>query len=84
MPGPCTTGGAGEASDTLTLKNGSTAITDAMDWSGADTVVVRAGQIDDAADELAIDDVLTAVPSDDDSGDDLGAGILYVLCEPIA
>lgn len=47
------TAGAGGASDTITVKNGSTAITDAMSINVADKVVVRAGTIDDAAHEIA-------------------------------
>lgn len=42
------TAGAGGASDTITVKNGSTAITNAMDINVADKVMVRAGTIDDA------------------------------------
>lgn len=42
------TAGAGGASDTITVKNGTTAITDAMDINVADKAVVRAGTIDDA------------------------------------
>ena len=78
------TGGAGEASDTLTIKNGSSAITNALDWSGADKAVVRAAEIDDAQHELQADDELTASPADNDAGDDVGAGVVYVLCERIA
>lgn len=47
------TGGAGGSGDTITVKNGSTAITDAMDINVADKVVVRAGTIDDAQQEIA-------------------------------
>lgn len=47
------TAGAGGASDTITVKNGSTAITDAMSINVADKVVVRAGTIDDAQHEIA-------------------------------
>ena len=42
------TAGAGGASDTLTVKNGATAITDAMSINIADKAIVRAGTIDDA------------------------------------
>jgi hypothetical protein len=78
------TGGAGEASDTLTIKKGSTAIFDALDWSGADKAIVRVTEVDDAQHELQVDDELTVSPSDNDAGDDVGAGIVYVLCERIA
>ena len=47
------TGGAGGASDTITVKNGTTAITNALDINVADKVVVRAGTIDDASFEIA-------------------------------
>ncbi len=43
------TGGAGGAADTITVKNGATAITNAMDINVSDKVVVRAGTLDDAA-----------------------------------
>lgn len=47
------TGGAGGGSDTIQVKNGATAITNAMDINVADTTVVRAGTIDDAQHEIA-------------------------------
>lgn len=47
------TAGAGGANDTITVKNGATAITDAMSINVADKVVVRAGTIDDAQHEIA-------------------------------
>lgn len=47
------TAGAGGTSDTITVKNGSTAITDALDINVADKVVVRAGTIDDAQASVA-------------------------------
>ena len=45
--------GAGVANTTLQVKNGASAITDAMAASGADTAVVRAATIDDAQHEIA-------------------------------
>lgn len=45
--------GAGIATTTLQVKNGANAITDAMDASGSDTDLVRAGNIDDANYEIA-------------------------------
>ena len=45
-------GGAGGAGDTIVVKNGATAITDAIDMNVADKVVVRAGTIDDAQYEI--------------------------------
>jgi hypothetical protein len=47
------TAGAGGASDTITVKNGATAITNAMDLNVADKVIVRPSTIDDAATVIA-------------------------------
>lgn len=47
------TGAAGGASDTITVKNGATAITDAMDINVADKTVVRPTTIDDAQTVIA-------------------------------
>lgn len=49
----CVATAAGGAGDTITIKNGATAITDAMDLNVSDKVVVRAGTIDDASHEIA-------------------------------
>jgi len=78
------TGGAGEASDTIQVKNAGNAITDAMDWSGADNVIVRATEINDANSEIADSGTLRVTTTDDDAGDDVGAGIVYVLAIPVA
>lgn len=45
--------GAGVATTTLTVKNGATAITNAMAASGSDKDLVRAASIDDAQHEIA-------------------------------
>lgn len=45
--------GAGVSNTTLQVKNGTSAITDAMAASGSDKALVRAAQIDDAAHEIA-------------------------------
>lgn len=45
--------GAGGASDTITVNNGATAITDAMSINVADKTLVRAGAIDDASHEIS-------------------------------
>jgi hypothetical protein len=45
--------GAGVSTTTLQVKNGSTAITDAMAASGSDKALVRAASIDDASYEIA-------------------------------
>lgn len=47
------TGGAGGAANTVQVKNGATAITDAMSINIADTLIVRAASIDDAQHEIA-------------------------------
>lgn len=73
------TGGAGDTSDTLQVKNGTSAITNAMDWSGADKAVVRCGEIDDAAHEIAAGGTLRVTTVDGDGGDNVGAGVVYVL-----
>jgi len=78
------TGGAGEASDTIQVLNGTNAITDAMDWSGADNAIVRAGEINDANHEIAAAGTLRVTTTDDDAGDDVGAGKVYVLCMVVA
>jgi len=73
-------GGAGETSDTIQVKNGTNAITDAMSWAGADNTVVRAATIDDAQADLDPGDVLNVTTVDSDAGDDVGAGEVYVMC----
>jgi hypothetical protein len=49
----CVATAAGGASDTIIVKNGTTAITDAMDLNVSDKVIVRALTIDDAQHEIA-------------------------------
>jgi hypothetical protein len=48
----CVGTAAGGAGDTITVKNGSTAITNAIDMNVSDKVLVRAGTIDDAQHEI--------------------------------
>lgn len=78
------TGGAGQADDTIQIFNGAAAITDAMDWSGADNALVRAAEIDDAAHEVAAGGTLRVTTTDNDSGGDVGAGTVYVLAVKVA
>ncbi len=78
------TGGAGEESDTLQVKNGTSAITDAMSWAGADNTVVRAASIDDSKHEIAAGGTLRVTTTDSDEGDDVGAGLVYVLAVRVA
>lgn len=47
------TGGNGAASNTITVKNGANAISDAIDMNVNDKVVKRAGEIDDAQSTIA-------------------------------
>ena len=75
---------AGEANDTIQIKNAGNAITDAMDWSGADQVIVRASSINDANHEIADGGTLRVTTTDDDAGNDVGAGIVYVTAMHVA
>ena len=49
----CVATAAGAAADTITVKNGASAITNAIDLNVVDTTVVRAGTIDNAQWEIA-------------------------------
>ena len=49
---------AGGSGDTVTVKNGSTAISDAISLNVADKAVARAGEVDDASHEIAEDGTL--------------------------
>lgn len=51
---------AGGSGDTVTVKNGSSAITDAISLNVSDNVVARAGQLDDSAHEIAAGGTLRA------------------------
>lgn len=73
------TGGAGEASDTLTVGNGANAISDAMSWAGGDKAIVRAAEIDDAYQMVAKGGTIRVTTVDDDSGTDVGLGTVFVL-----
>lgn len=68
----------GGASDTVQVKNGATAITDALDLNVADKVVVRAGTIDDASRDVAAGGTLrvTSVDGSNPSSEVFVAAIL--------
>lgn len=69
---------AGGASDTIIVKNGSTAITDTMDLNVSDKVVVRALTIDDAQHEIAAAGTLKV------SGASAATCVVYVLAIRVA
>ena len=75
---------AGEASDTITIKNGTNAITDAMDYNVSDKAVVRAGTIDNAYTTIAASGTLRATTTDDDAQNDCASCIVYVLGHRVA
>jgi len=68
----------GTTSDTITITDGSTDITDAIDISGADKTVARAGTIDNAVHEIAAAGTLR-VTETDGGGSDSPAVSVYVL-----
>lgn len=73
--------GAGVATTTLQVKNGSSAITDAMAASGSNKAVVRAAQIDAAAHEIAAGGTLRVTSATGASQPD---ATVYVLAIPVA
>lgn len=73
--------GAGVATTTLTVKNGATAITDAMAASGSDKAIVRAATIDDAQHEIAAAGTLRVTSL---TGATQPDAIVYVLGERVA
>ncbi len=75
------TGGAGAASNTWTVKNGSTAITDAIDGNIADKVQFEALTIDDAQQDIAAGGTLRV--SRAKSGGDASC-LVYVYMVPVA
>ena len=70
-------GGAGPANDTLTIKNGSNAVTDVMDMEGAENLIIRALNIDDAHHEIAAGSTLNVIALDHTGGDQR-AKIVYI------
>ena len=73
-------GGNGSASNTYTVGNGSTAITDAMDGNINDKLNVRAAEIDDAQHEIDAGSALRVTWNK--SGGNIAA-IVYVLACPV-
>jgi hypothetical protein len=65
----------GGSGDTVTIKNGSNAITDAIDIGINDTLVARAGQIDDAQHEIAAGGTLKVTAANNTNN----ACIVYVF-----
>jgi hypothetical protein len=65
----------GGSGDTVTVKNGSSAITDALDLNVSDTAIARAGQIDDANHEIAADGTLKVTAANNTNN----ACVVYVL-----
>jgi hypothetical protein len=64
----------GGAADTITVKNGSAAITAAMDFNVLDTAVVRNTTINDAEHVIEKSDTLTVTTASD------AVGLIYILC----
>ena len=75
--------GAGTSSDTITIKNGTDAITDAMDISGADKTVKGVSTIDDAYWDIAAGGTMN-VTETDGGGNDSPMCTVYVLCHIVA
>ena len=75
--------GAGDTSDTLQLKSTAAAISDALDWTGSDKAIVRAGTLDNANTTVASGGILR-VTMTDNAGDNGAAGVAYVLAIPSA
>lgn len=68
---------AGGAADTVTVKNGSTAISDALDLNKSDKVVTRAGTIDDAQATIEKSGTLALTTASDATAD------VFVLLIPV-
>lgn len=68
---------AGTTSDTITVKNGANAITDAIDISGGDKTIARAGELDDANWNITAAGILR-VTETDGGGSDSPATTVFV------
>ncbi len=73
--------GTGVANTTLQVKNGSTAISNAMAASGSDTALIRAANIDDAAYEIAAAGTLRVTSA---TGATQPAALVVVTCVRVA
>jgi len=71
------TAGAGAGGNTIQVKNGASAISNALDMNVADQLVVRAGTLDDATYVLAVGDALR-VTNTKAGGN--SACVVYVYC----
>lgn len=74
-------GGAGVGSTTITIKNNTSAITDAMDASGSDKAIVRATTIDEANHEIAAGGTLR---TQTETGATQPKATAYILCVRVA
>jgi len=74
---------AGTTSDTIQVLNSTSAITNAIDISGGDKTVARAGEIDDAAHEIAAAGTLR-ITETDGGGSDSPATTVYILAVRVA
>ncbi len=69
---------AGGSSDTITIKNGSTAITDVMDANKSDLVLTRAATIDGTQRDIAAGGTLVVATASGATAD------VYILAAPVA
>ena len=74
---------AGTSSDTITIKNGTDAITDAMDIAGANKTVKGVSTIDDAFYDIAAGGTMN-VTETDGGGNDSPMCDVYILCHIVA
>jgi hypothetical protein len=70
----CVATAAGGAADTVTVKNGSDAITDAIDLNDSDKVISRAATIDDAFRDIDTTQSLVVATASDAVAD------VYIYC----
>ena len=78
------TGGNGVATDNIQVLSTGATITDAMSWSGADKIIVRAAEIDDAQHEIAAGNILRVTLDTSATDAASGAGTVYVSAIKVA